>query len=466
MTIEEYINLYDNNPSGIYTTERWLRNNANNILEIVLPIEGNTLSEKIYRFRFKIFETPLCKGCNRKVKYKNKTIGFQKYCSNSCSARESKEAAINTMIKEYGVNHPSLIPFNIEKRKKYRIDFLKEIIGNSKLIKASDIEEYEIECDVCNKIHKIERKVIEQRLYLGLDWRDCISKSYSTSNGEKELSDFIKSIYFDRLILNDRKKIGKEIDILIPNLGLGIEYNGLFWHSEVNKKNNYHYLKYKECKKVNIKLVQVFEDEWLYKKDIIKSRIKNILNLSNRKIYARKCVIKTVDYKTTNKFLTVNHLQGSIKSSINLGLFYNDEMVSLMTFGKPRGNMSSKDGKEKYELYRFCSILNTNVIGAASKQFNYFKKNNPQVNQVYSFSSNEWPGNFYEKIGMKYESVSKISYWYLKNHKRVSRHNYNKKKLVKMGYDPNKSEHEIMKELKIYRIYGSGNTKFIWNRKD
>ena len=98
MTIEEYINLYDNNPSGIYTTERWLRNNANNILEIVLPIEGNTLSEKIYRFRFKIFETPLCKGCNRKVKYKNKTIGFQKYCSNSCSARESKEAAINTMI--------------------------------------------------------------------------------------------------------------------------------------------------------------------------------------------------------------------------------------------------------------------------------------------------------------------------------------------------------------------------------
>ena len=137
-----------------------------------------------------------------------------------------------------------------------------------------------------------------------------------------------------------------------------------------------------------------------------------------------------------------------------------------MTFGKPRGNMSSKDGKEKYELYRFCSILNTNVIGAASKLFNYFKKNNPQVNQIYSFSSNEWPGNFYEKIGMKYESVSKISYWYLKNHKRVSRHNYNKKKLVKMGYDPNKSEHEIMKELKIYRIYGSGNTKFIWNRKD
>jgi hypothetical protein len=465
MKIEEYINLYDNNnSSGIYTSEKWLRNNALDILETILQTEGDTISEKAYRFRFKILDTPTCKGCNKKVKYKNRTVGFQKYCSNSCSARESKEIAKNTMIKEYGVNHPSLIPINIKKRKESRINLIKKEIGNSKLISVSEKEEYEIKCDICNKIHKTERKVLEQRLYLGLDWRDCVSKSFSVSNGENELKDFIKSIYNNTLIFNDRKTIGKEIDILIPELKIGIEYNGLFWHSEVNKKNNYHYMKYSECKKRGINLIQIFEDEWIYKKNIIKSRIKNILNLTDRKIYARKCIVKTVDHKTTNEFLTKNHLQGSIRSSINLGLFHNDEMVSLMTFGKPRGSMSSKNGKDRYELYRFCNELNTNVVGGASKLFRHFIKNSPKVSQIYSFSANEWIGTLYEKIGMEYDSESKISYWYLKNNKRVSRHNYTKVKLVKMGYDPKKSEHEIMKELKIYRIYGSGNSKFVWNR--
>lgn len=464
MTIEKYFELYDNNPSGIYTTSKWLLNNVSEIYELISKKNGKTISEKAYCLRHNINIKSTCLNCGNDVKYKNKTIGYQKYCSNSCSATASKELAKKTLYKEYGVYHPSLIPKNIIKRKDKRIEVLKKSIGVAKLLNTSENEEYKIECDLCNKIHNIERKVFDQRLYLGLDWRNCISNSFSVSNGEVEIRNFIESIYKKDLVYNDRKLLGLEIDIFIPEFNLGIEYNGLYWHSEINKRQDYHYHKYKTSLDNDITLIQIYEDEWIYKKEIIKSRISNLLHLNKNKVYARNCTIKVIDFKTTNNFLNSNHLQGSIKSSINLGLYSNDELVSLMTFGKPRGNMSSKNNKSTYELYRFCNKLNTNVIGAGSKLFSYFIRLYKNVEYIYSFSANEWAGTFYQKIGMKYLSESKLSYWYIKSHKRVSRHNYNKGKLVKMGHDVNKSEHQILKELKIYRIYGAGNSKFIWER--
>lgn len=460
----EYFKLYDNNKSGIYTKEMWLIKNLPHIYDRINSIDGKSFSEKAYRFRFGIKNIPKCLNCSNNVIFKNKTVGYQKYCSNKCGATGTSKLVKETLFKTYGVNHSSKIPKNINGRKNKRLDKIKLLIGDAKILSISDDEEYEIKCDLCNKVHKIERKVLDQRIYLGLDWRNCISKSYSVSNGEIELKDYIQSIYKKEIIFNDRKVIGSEIDIYIPEFKIGIEYNGLYWHSEINKKSDYHYNKYKISLENNVVLIQIYEDEWMYKKDIIKSRIKNLLYLNDNKVYARNCVAKHIDFKLANSFLNDNHLQGSIKSSINIGLFYNNELVSLMTFGKPRGNMSSKTNKITYELYRFCTKMYYNVIGAGSKLFHYFINNYNDVESIYSFSSNEWSGQFYNKIGMKYDSVSKVSYWYIKNKKRVSRHNFNKGKLIKMGYDKNKSEHNILKELKIYRIYGAGNTKFTWNR--
>jgi len=464
---EYYFELYDNkNKSGIYTTEKWLILNAKNILDDINQFNGSTLSEKAYRYRYNILETPKCKSCGGFVKFKNKTIGFQNYCSNSCGAKGSKEQSINTMIKIYGVSHSSLIPKNIENRKDKRVEKLKKIIDPGELINISLDEEYTIKCDKCSKLHQIERKVLDQRLYLGLDWRDCITYSFSTSNAENEIGKFIESIYTGKIIYNNRKIIGSEIDVYLPDLKIGFEFNGLYWHSEINKKSDYHYNKYKLALKNNIKLIQIFEDEWKYKQDIVKSRIRNVIGLTENRIYARKCIIKEIPFKMVDSFLMDNHLQGSVKSNINIGLFYQDELVSVMTLGKPRGNISSKkvDNTGICELYRFCNKLNTNVVGAASKMFNYFIKNYSNINYVYSFSTNEWVGSLYESIGMEFVSESKESYWYIKRDRRISRHNFNKQKLIKMGYDRNKSASEILKELKIYKIYGSGNKKFIWRR--
>ena len=122
-----------------------------------------------------------------------------------------------------------------------------------------------------------------------------------------------------------------------------------------------------------IRLVHIFEDEWYFKQEIVKSMISNILGKTKRKIYARKCKIKEVGRFEKKLFLDKNHIQGDVVTNINIGLYYEGELVSLMCFGKRRVNLGKKTTNEgEYELLRFCNLLNTSVIGGASKLFKYF----------------------------------------------------------------------------------------------
>ena len=250
---------------------------------------------------------------------------------------------------------------------------------------------------------------------------------------------------------------GREIDIYIPSLKLGIEYDGLRWHSEIfNKGANYHLSKTEECERQGIRLIHIFEDEWQYKRDIVKSRLLNLIGKTPDKIYARKCAIKEVDSHTASKFLNENHIQGTCNSSYRYGLYYNDELVSIMTFGKLRKNLGSTDKDGYYELLRFCNKLNTAVVGGASKLFKHFLKENKPTN-VISYADRRWSnGGLYEKLGFTLNHKSKPSYFYVVNDKRENRFKYRKDVLVKEGYDSSKTEHQIMLERGIYRIYDCG----------
>jgi hypothetical protein len=106
------------------------------------------------------------------------------------------------------------------------------------------------------------------------------------------------------------------------------------------------------------------------KQEIVKSIILSKLGIFKERIYARKCIVKEIDNKSKNDFLNKNHIQGQDISKYKLGLFYNDELVSVMTFGQ-----RNITGKSSFELIRFCSKLNTQIIGGASKLFQYFIKN-------------------------------------------------------------------------------------------
>ena len=287
------------------------------------------------------------------------------------------------------------------------------------------------------------------------------------SISEEEIVKYIESLGInvvtrERTILDNNR----EIDIYIPEFKIGIEFDGLYWHSNIFKENSYHLNKTIECEKNGVRLIHIFEDEWLFKQDIIKSVISNILGKTSEKVYARKCVIKEVENKDKTNFLNNNHLQGNVSSKISLGLFYNNELVSLMTFGKPRVNLGFKNYEENdWELLRFCNKLNTNVIGGASKLLSYFIKTY-YPNKIISYADRRWSqGGMYEKLGFVKDHCSQPNYYYVEGMNRKNRFRYRKSELVKMGYDKNKSEKEIMEERKINRIYDCGTIVYIWKKE-
>lgn len=278
---------------------------------------------------------------------------------------------------------------------------------------------------------------------------------------EQEIKNYITELEIT-FYENDKNTITPfELDIHIPSHKIAIEFNGLYWHSELYKPNNYHLNKTELCEKKGIQLIHIFEDEWLFKQDIVKSRLLNLLKLNKNKIYARKCILKKVTSRETKEFLIKNHIQGNVNSNIRLGLYYANELVSIMTFGNLRKSMGYCSKEGSHEMLRFCNKLNMNVIGGADKLLQYFiKEYHPK--EIISYADRRWSkGDLYQKLGFNFMHNSKPNYWYINDNKREYRFKYRKNVLVKEGYDINKTEHKIMLERKIYRIYDCGAMLFI-----
>jgi hypothetical protein len=286
----------------------------------------------------------------------------------------------------------------------------------------------------------------------------CNKCSSSISNAEIEINGFLTSHGLITKLSSMSIIKPHQLDIFIPSHNLAIEYNGLYWHSEEFLKNNYHLNKTIECEKQGIQLIHIFEDEWLHKQNIVKSRLLNILGLIKNKIYARKTEIKEISSIQAKNFLDNNHLQGFTNSTIRIGLFYDNELISVMLFNKPRlGIGSSYDG---YELTRFANKLNTSVIGGASKLLKHFI-NTYQPKEIISYADRRWSqGDLYKKLGFKFVSNTPKSFSYIINNKREYRFKFRKDVLIKLGFDSKKTSHEIMLERNIFRIYDCGNKKY------
>lgn len=355
--------------------------------------------------------------------------------------------------------------------------FISCKICNKKFKKITNIhlKTHGITCEQYMKKFKLDNisslDVIEKCKKIYLKNYDKINVANKCSNKERELHDFISSLGVS-MLCNDRKIIHPlELDIYLPELKIGIEYNGLIWHSEFfgKKTMKYHLKKTEECEKKGIRLIHIFEDEWIYKKEIVKSKIINLLKLRQNSIYARKCVVKPIKNYIKNDFLDKYHIQGSDRSKIHLGLFYDNNLVSVMTFCKPRIIMGYKDSKEgSFELSRFAS--STGVIGGASKLLRYFIANY-YPNNIITFADRRWTSmledSMYEKIGFEKIKVNKPNYWYVINGRiRKHRYSYNKYVIVnKLGGNINLSEVENMKLLGYDRIWDCGTIKYEINLK-
>lgn len=287
----------------------------------------------------------------------------------------------------------------------------------------------------------------------GYRCKTCVPE-YARSKNELELLNEIKRSYDGWIIENDRTLIKpKELDIVIPDLGLAIEYNSPYTHEDKD-----HLVKTTLTQEQGFKLIQVNEDEWVHKRDIVMSRIRNMLGKSYS-LGARQCTVREIQFP--RQFLDSNHIQGAgSPTSHNLGLFLQDELVAAMTFSKPRFT-----NKYTWELVRYCSLLDVTVTGGASRLLHFFTKHNE--GSILSYSDKRWSeGSLYRQLDFAYSHTSQPSYAYYKNGKKLSRYQCQKHKLEELlpqHYNKDFTEAEIMKAAGYIRMYDCGTDVWVYN---
>lgn len=295
----------------------------------------------------------------------------------------------------------------------------------------------------------------------------CPKCTIFVSSYETELSEYLKGEASGLTVETTVRGLKgiKELDILIKEKNLAIEFDGLYWHSDLFKKKSHHVLKTKRASELGIDLVHIFEDEWVEKKEICKSILKSKIGITSNKIHARKCKIKSVSPTEAKKFLESNHIQGFCPSKHRYGLYDDESLVALMTFGCNRVCLGSKPKKSEYELLRFCNLKHTSVIGGASRLFKHFVHTHAP-NKITSYCDIRWgSGKLYEVLNFKRLKDTPPNYFYVKGGRRFGRFRFRKDALVAKGHDPNKTERQIMSEMGYIRIYDCGSMKFEWTNK-
>lgn len=277
----------------------------------------------------------------------------------------------------------------------------------------------------------------------------------------QDIINFIKTIYDGEIKINDRS-IGIELDIYIPEKNFAIGFNSLFYHSElVGRGKDYHLNKTLKCKEKGIFLFHIFEDSWKEKKDVVFSMISSRLGV-NSKIYARKCEIRDVNKEDRKVFFDTNHIQGKDNSSIAYGLYYNNELVSCMSF-----TTNVRDRNIKWELIRFASKKYFSIVGGFSKLLKHFLDNNE--GSLISFSDNSYSdGGVYKKNGFQFDYYTPPDYSYLDKtfSKRLKKENFRKEKIAARyeNIDLSKTERELTAQIGLVRIWSCGLTRWIIKR--
>lgn len=296
-----------------------------------------------------------------------------------------------------------------------------------------------------------------------------VSKKRFVSTYEKELQDFMErngvEIEANRQMLD-----GKEIDILIPSKKIGIEFDGLLYHSEFfgKKSHTYHLDKTRACNNHGYGLIHIFEDEYVNHKDIVYNKLSHILGLDNgrfQKLGARKCTVRRIYKHNASEFLDKNHIQGFVPSTYYYGAFFNDELVGVMSF-----KYKNLD-KGEWELTRYATSPNYIYQGLASKIFSHFVKDaNP--NTVISFADRRWTvkpeDNLYTKLGFSLDGTVPPDYRYynssMDKYKRLHKMGFRKEKLIKKyGFPKTMTEIEMARELGYDRIWDCGLFKYVWH---
>lgn len=443
---------------------------------------GETSALKNPEVRAKIEQTCMEKygvtsiGLAEEVKKKREETCMEKYGAKySLGSQEVKDKAKETLLDKYGVDNCAKAPAIKEKIRKTCMD-------------KYGVHTTLIETNIREKTRQtlLERYGVEKAAQIGFDEKTARilnsaeeMRKYIENSDDKTTSGLVKPLkcgpaaflrrvhkfgLFDLLdrfrsgeeaelftwvsslgvkcIAGARDVINGELDIYIPSHNVAIEFNGNYWHCELQKPKHYHESKSLACEEKGIRLIHVFEHEWTDERTrpIVESIIKSALGIFERKLFARKCVVKHITSDEAAQFLHDNHLQGARRAKLSYGLFFGDELVQMMSF--------SHNGQYKcWEIIRSCTKNNTLVVGGLSKLLSCFK-NEIQPNAIFSYCDyNKYNGKGYETLGMNFIGVTGPDLrWYMSDGLVLPR-------------SPHRNE-ELSKTA-VAKIWGAGSKKYL-----
>lgn len=288
-----------------------------------------------------------------------------------------------------------------------------------------------------------------------LQGQGCPECHSSVSNYHQKLIDDLSGKV--KFLVNDKKTLdGKyELDLFFPEHNFAVEINGVYWHSSIFKPRYYHQNKFLLADKKGIKLLQVWDSELRDNYDLVLSMIKVQVGLADQKIPARKTTVKHVDPVKYKDFLNKNHIQGEAPSKTKLGLFYKDQLVSVIGF-------TLRDGE--WVLDRFCSDRGIIVVGGFSKLFKYFVENfGPE--KIVTFSDNRYSnGALYKNMGFDFIKENVPRLYYTDKNNVFNRRNFQKPRLKKAYpslYNDSLTEKEIAEKAGFYQLWGPGTRKWV-----
>lgn len=464
-----------------------------------------------------ITSQPTCEVCGKLTKFNKQTNQFNRFCSNkrgsSCSmsslATRNKIKSTNldkygtpnpqqnddiknkrqqTMLDRYGVESPAQLDANKNKLRDYVVAHQTEVAEKREQTMTNKFgRSYYAQTQLSDRAYATlsnptaltnmlkDLSKTDLATHLGVTYNvvhdacvrhhiEYIPTKKPGSSQQQSLLSFILRNY-DGEIIQDAKGVIPmyDLDIYLPKLKLAIEFNGIYFHGESkNRGKKYHITKLQLCENAGIRLIQVWSNEWLEKKDIVKSRVMSALHNSTR-IYARQCTITQVQSSEERNFMVTSHIQRYVPSVVNYALKYDGIIVAMMTFTKSRFNK-----QHEWELLRYTNALDCTVVGGASKLFKHFiTQHNPT--SVISYCDLRWgTGNLYKQLGFTKQSRSVPNYFYFKTNgdtnKLYSRQCFQKHKLVKVlsSFDPNKTEWENMVMNGYDRIWDCGNDVYVW----
>ena len=217
---------------------------------------------------------------------------------------------------------------------------------------------------------------------------------------------------------------------------------------------DYHYDKSNLAKDNNYRCVHIWD--W----DDVNKLIR--LFKPRETVYARKCAIKEVSLYDAKSYLNAYHLQGYAKDNIRLGLYFEDTLVSLMTFDKPRYNKNYE-----YELIRYVSTYN--VLGGAEKLFKHFVNVYSPTSVISYCDKSKFQGTLYNQLGFTSKSVSLGKHWYnMKTGKHITDNLLRQRGFDQLlgkeygCYGKGTSNEELMLKHDFLPVIDAGQETFVW----